>query len=178
MHELWVRASREPLPRRDSPPSHPCLYRQPSLTCGLNLGYGDRSAPSRDDELIACLEHGTGLARSFRLPCTKQLERGPVVLSPGSGGGIESTDLPYQRCCRTVPDEPGSLPIELGCVGCRGVVLRLRTSQTTREERQRLDQGRGTQIREPCGQRSRCFIGTDRDRDPVDHRAAVETFLH
>src|ERR671911_635392 len=170
MHELWAAVSRQTLACGNTPAPDPRVYRQPRLSCRLDLGYRDGSAPGSED--------GSGLTCTRCLAGAEELERAPVVLRPCAGCWIERTNLPDQRRRITVPDEAGDLTVELRGVGGKRVVLWLWTRQTTREKRQSLDQCGGAEIREASGQRSRCLIRANRRGHTVDDGTAVETFLH
>src|SRR5918994_3824408 len=107
MHELWAAVSRQTLACSNTPAPHPRVYRQPRLSCRLDLGYRDRPAPGSNDELIPSFEDNSRLTCTCRLPGTEQLERAPVVLRPCPWCGIECTNLSDQRRRITVPHEAG-----------------------------------------------------------------------
>src|SRR5215213_641352 len=139
----------EPVADGDPAAVGPLGGAQPAPPGGLHDCHPDRAAPTGDQhpDLRVHRQHLAGLVRGTarRHPRAEQLHLGATQPRPRAWLRVVGADVPPHLVCAPRPVHQRHLTGELGRVGGHRVVLRLGLRHSELDQRERLDQGAGTQ---------------------------------
>ena len=145
----------------------------------LHLPQGERPVATRHQQPVPRREHGPGLARTLRRRGAEELDGRLVEQTPRAGRGIEGAHLALEgrRAAWVQSSRAVSRPILGAKVAPAAFCGCGRASPAARSESASTN-AVAPELGQARGERARRLARRDRRRHPVQHRPAVQPFVH